>query len=232
MRLAIAEPDPVVADLLAFAAQRRGHQAVQLSALEKLFDRLPFEPGVIVASLDGAGDAGVPFIKRIREQFPDAALYATIEKPREPLPSLVLKAGASDVIRSPYNPHELILRAESWLASRGTAAASTESLTLADLEIALDRHTAYKNGKLLVLTKLELRLLYCLCEHSPHLAPLERLLTFGWDTLGDPDAALIKTHISHIRKKLREAGGQDFDIISRQTVGYVLQLARAGEEPG
>lgn len=224
MRLAIIESDPATADLLAFSAQRRGHQTVCLARAERLFDRLPFEPAVIVTSADGTAESTVALVARIRQQFPEAALYVTVEKPKEPLPTRILNAGASDVIRSPYNPNELILRAENWLASRGVTAASTDSLTLSDLEIALDRHTATKNGTLLVLTKLELRLLYCLCDHFPHLAPLERLLTFGWDTLGDPDAALIKTHISHIRKKLRDAGGEEFEIVSRQTVGYVLQL--------
>ncbi len=230
MRLAIAESDSTTADLLAFAAQRRGHQAVCLAPAARLFDRLPFEPAVIVTSAEGSSEETVAWVRRIRQQFPEAALYVTVEKPREPLPTRVLDAGASDVIRSPYNPIELILRAENWLASRGVTAASTDSLTLSDLEIALDRHTATKNGKVLVLTKLELRLLYCLCDHFPHLAPLERLLTFGWDTLGDPDAALIKTHISHIRKKLRDAGGDDFEIVSRQTVGYVLQLPAASSD--
>ena len=224
MRLAITESDPTTADLLAFSAQRRGHQTVCLERAERLFDRLPFEPAVVVFSADGSADSTVAFVARIRQQFPEAAIYVTVEKPKEPLPTRLLNAGASDVIRSPYNPNELVLRAENWLASRGVTAASTDSLTLSDLEIALDRHTATKNGTLLVLTKLELRLLYCLCDHFPHLAPLERLLTFGWDRLGDPDAALIKTHISHIRKKLRDAGGEEFEIVSRQTVGYVLQL--------
>ena len=224
MRLAIAESDLAAAELLSFSAQRRGHQSVGLAPTERLFDRLPFEPNVIVASAEASLESTVGFVARVRKVFPDAALYVTMEKPREPWPTRVLQAGATDVIRSPYNPNELILRAENWLASRGVTAANTDTLTLADLEIALDRHTATKNGKLLVLTKLELRLLYCLCDHFPHLAPLERLLTFGWDTLGDPDAALIKTLISHIRKKLRDAGGEQFEITSRQTVGYVLQL--------
>ena len=217
MRLAIAEADAVTADLLAFSAQRRGHQATCVAGIEKLFDRLPFEPAIVVASLEQGGQAAIAAVVRLRGQFPDAGIFVTVEKPREPLPMEMIRAGATDVIRVPYNPNELLLRAEAWLAVRGSAAAVAESLKLGDLEIALDRYSASKNGKLLTLTKLELRLLYCLAEHHPHMAPLERLLTFGWDTLGDPDAALIKTHISHIRKKLRDAGGEPFEIISRQT---------------
>jgi DNA-binding response OmpR family regulator len=225
MKFAIADPDPAAAELLSYAAQRRGHQAVCLAAAEKLFDRLPFEPSVIVAAVEATSAADLKIIERIRREFGDAVLFVSMERPREPIPSLALKAGAAEVLRTPYNPLEVVLRAENWAASRGGPAVASDTLKIGDLEIALDRYTATKNGKVLVFTKLELRLVYCLAQHYPHLAPLERLLAFGWDSLGDPDAALIKTHISHIRKKLRDAGGQEFDIVSRQTVGYVLQIS-------
>lgn len=221
MKIAIADSDRVAGDVLAFSAQRRGHQAVTIHSADELLGRLPFEPNVVV--LGGEIAEGVSGrLPEIRRAFPEATLIVTLEKPREPLPSTLLKAGVSEVVRAPYNPVEVIVRAENLMAARKSDGVADDTLRLGDLELALDRYAAAKNGVNLNLTKLELRLLYCLCEHSPHLTPTERLLTFGWDTLGDPDATLIKTHISHIRKKLRDAGGQEIEITSRQTLGYTL----------
>jgi DNA-binding response OmpR family regulator len=220
MRLAIVEADPAVSEVLSFAAQRRGHQTVTVRSLAELAGNLPFEPNAIVI---GDGQLPAPaLLQRLRAAAPDVGLFVVAERPKEPLPSVLLQNGANEVIRAPYNPTELVLRAENWYSNRRSDSTGDDVLRLADVEIALDRYTATKNGTRLNLTKLELRLLYCLCEHSPHLTPTERLLTFGWDTLGDPDASLIKTHISHIRKKMREAGGVEIDIASRQTLGYTL----------
>ncbi|MGH2633646.1 MAG: winged helix-turn-helix domain-containing protein [Tepidiformaceae bacterium] len=224
MKLAIVSDDAVAAGVLAFAAERRGHQTVCLDRTGQLFERLPFEPSLIVVSVNGREGPPLGEFGRMRSVFPNAAVFVTVEKPRQPLPLEMLKAGAHEVIAAPYNQNELVLRAETWLSAHAGSAGVTDALKLSDLEVALERYHATKNGNVLQLTKLELRLLYCLCEHHPHVAPLERLLTFGWDTLGDPDAALLKTHISHIRKKLSEAGGVPFEILSRQTVGYVLRV--------
>ena len=222
MKLAIVESDSASADVLAFAAQRRGHQAVSLLSVRELDNSLPFEPNVILFGSDVVRDPQV--VASVRKALPEVGLFVILERPREPLPSQMLRAGANEVIRAPYNPIEAVMLAENWLSNRRPENVSDDTLRMADLEIALDRYTASKNGVRLNLTKLELRLLYCLCEHSPYLTPTERLLNFGWDTLGDPDAALVKTHISHIRKKLREAGGTEFDITSRQTLGYTLTV--------
>jgi DNA-binding response OmpR family regulator len=223
MRIAIAEPDATSADVLSFAAARRGHRVVNVASLHELAGNLPFEPNVIILGTDVVCEANA--VARLRETVPDVGLFVVLEKPKEPLPANLLQAGASEVVRAPYNPVEVVVRAENWFSNRRPGQVPDDSLRLADLVIALDRYTATKNGHRLNLTKLELRLLYCLCEHSPHLTPTERLLTFGWDTLGDPDAALIKTHISHIRKKLQDAGGAEFGITARQSLGYTLVVS-------
>ena len=224
MRLAIVEPDPALADVLAFAARRRGHQTVCVTSADRLLEALPFTPSVAVISL-GQGSGAVDSLLQVRQERPDLVLLITVEEAPEPPPQLLLQAGAQDVIRIPYNPYQVVARAEAWERAKSARPAGGEILTLADIEVDLEAFAARKNGKDLELTKLELRLVHCLCEHHPNVAPLERLLSFGWEGMDDPDASLLKTHISHIRHKLGSAGGEVVRIASRQAIGYRIELS-------
>jgi DNA-binding response OmpR family regulator len=229
MWLAIAESNAALGDMLAFAAQRRGHQAVCVSAPERLLANLPFPPAVVVAGFESLDEAAYRRIEQLRAGHPDAVLLITSERFSSRDHSNLLALGVNDLILTPYDPFALLARAEAWCNAAAKSRPPGEALRLADLEVDLGRYFAGKNGTPVVLTKLELRLLYCLCEHHPHLVPMERLLSFGWDPEDDPDPTLVKTHISHIRHKLSAAGGVPFDIKSRQTVGYVLVTGAEGE---
>jgi DNA-binding response OmpR family regulator len=226
MHLAIIDPDPVASYVLAYAAQRRGHQVLCVGAAERLASNLPFKPSVVVLALDRLDNSTVRSVGTVKKALPEAAVIVTAEGPLRGGFSLAIQSGASDLAEAPYHPHELVLKAELWDSALQRSAQGETALRLADLEVDLSKYLVVKAGKSLVLTKLELRLLYCLMEHHPNLAPIERLLTFGWDVLSNPDASLIKTHMSHLRKKLEEAGGVQFEIQSRQTVGYILSYAQ------
>lgn len=226
MHLAVYEPEPTTAHILAFIARRRGHKTLALSDLSELQQPLPFAPSAIIVAVDRVDEATLARVATIRQRHADAMIFLTPEQRDGTGALAALRAGVTDVIPKPYHPHELILRTELATAHRQTPAAPGV-ITAGDLEVDFDRYSATKRGVELPLTKLELRLLYCLIEHHPQVTPTERLLSFGWDAMEPPDASLLKTHISHLRKKLREAGGEQFHIRSRHSLGYTLELSRA-----
>ena len=223
MKLAIVSTEAVTASAVAFAAKRRGHQVAEFECPEALADELPFQPAITVLIASGSPGDPAPAIATITRHLPASAIFVCLEKGGGMAPGLALRAGAHEVVAAPFNPHELVLRTEAWAAGHEHGGMTPDLVRLGDLEIGLDQYVARKNGVSLPLTRLELRLLYCLCEHSPNITPLERLLAFGWDALGDPESALIKTHISHIRRKLSDAGGAPLEISSKQGVGYMLK---------
>jgi DNA-binding response OmpR family regulator len=224
MEVAIAEREPTAADVWAYAAARRGHEVINVPRPDRLLGNLPFNPTTLILSLQDIGEEAAPSLRSLRTRFPDATVIVVYERASASSTASLLDAGADDVVRAPIAAHELILRAESWDRARRSGAPENTGLVLGDLEVDLSKYAVRKNNQNVVLTRLELRLLYCLCEHHPHLAPIDRLLTFGWEGMEEPDSSLIKTHISHIRKKLGEAGGIPVEIRSRQGVGYVLSV--------
>ena len=229
MKLAIIDPDPTSADVYAFVAQRRGHHAVALSAVSRLEERLPFTPGVVLLSRLAFDAQAARDIAWIRRRLPEALIMLLCERPGHEGALEALRAGADDVVKLPCHPIELFQRLERQAQVRTAGRGADGARRFADVEVDLEAHTATKAGNDLGLTKLERRLLFCLLEHQPNVATLERLLTFGWESLDEPEAGLLKTHISHIRRKMRAAGGTPIEIVSHQTVGYSIREVEAAK---
>ena len=227
MRILIVEGDAIAAHVLGVAARRKGHKTFEVGAWDEVGEALPFEPTACVHGVDVLTPTTHESLLAFSRTFPGAATVLTASRTPDPTALIALRAGVGDVVRKPYNPFELIERLERLAESQGTEH-DVEMCSLGDLVVDLSHYSARKNGRELKLTKLELRLLFCLLANAGRLASTERLLTFGWEDLEPPEPALLKTHISHLRGKLREAGGQGLEITSRHALGYTIALR--GEE--
>jgi DNA-binding response OmpR family regulator len=221
MDVAVVGSDAALTDLCAFAARRRGHNVVCVDAASRLLGAVPFVPAVSVVNIGAIEAHDVADVANLAEKYPD--MHIVVASERVGAHSLeLIKAGALDVVTVPYDPTGLIARIETIIQRTSKGRAEGNVIRVEDICVDLGKYAAEKNGVPMTMTKLELRLLFCLCEHHPSLAATERLLTFGWEGSMDADPALIKTHISHIRTKLRAAGGVEVQIRSRQTLGYEL----------
>jgi DNA-binding response OmpR family regulator len=88
------------------------------------------------------------------------------------------------------------------------------------LSINADTWSALCDGEPLNLTRLEFRIVYCLASHFGRVTATDRLLRFVWRDDGG-DGNVLKTHISHIRQKLSQAG-TGLSITAVPNIGYVL----------
>ncbi|MCK9518955.1 MAG: response regulator transcription factor [Dehalococcoidia bacterium] len=224
MRLAVVESGDLAGEVLSFAARNQSHSVVSLQSIEQLMAPLPFSPAAVAVFEPPARPVEPAHLANIRTALPEAAVVVVSHTASSGDRTRLLRAGAHDVLSSPVNPFDLLLKLSTWSERPGASEASELRVELSDLVVDAERYRASKNGKALSLTPLELRILYCLAAHSPNLTPAERLLSFGWGMLEDPDTSLIRTHICHLRRKLEKAGGKAFVIKSKHTLGYTLVI--------
>lgn len=213
------EVDPLFAQVMATVVRRRGHTAKQVLTVDEVRDAFPAEPASIVVGVGTVDDEVIARLQQLRSEEPHAVILLVAEEVTPMTTIAALEAGANNILRKPLMPSELI----SWLEHSTPAQPepSEGAIKVADLEIDLAEIRAVKAGHVLTLTRMEFRLLYCLAEHFGRVAPTDRLMSFSSD--GEEMAASsLKTHISHLRQKLRNAGGAPMRISARQMLGYVL----------
>ncbi|MCA9847580.1 MAG: response regulator transcription factor [Dehalococcoidia bacterium] len=220
------EVDPLFAQVMTTVVRRRGHTAKQVESVEDVRDAFPAEPASIVVGAGIVDDTVINGLRRLRAEEPHAVIILVAEEVTPSSTIAALEAGATNILRKPLMPSELI----TWLEHSAPVQpeSSEGAIKVADLEIDLAEIRAVKAGHVLTLTRMEFRLLYCLAEHFGRVAPTDRLMSFSSD--GEEMAASsLKTHISHLRQKLRNAGGTPMRISARQMLGYVLDAEADAE---
>src|SRR5437868_4488255 len=76
------------------------------------------------------------------------------------------------------------------------------------------------------LTPTEFRILYLLVTNAGHVVPASRLYTYVWGSEG-ADANALRSHMSHLRRKIEAAGDVPGTITAVPAVGYVFRRVEA-----
>jgi DNA-binding response OmpR family regulator len=221
MKILLVDDDPELLDLLAYALAREGYAVVGARDGEQALRRWEAEqPEVVVLDVALPRLDGFEVCRRRRQRVPTPVILLTARDAEADI-LRGFQAGADDYVTKPFCPKQLAARLQALLrrTQPDPAWRPGREVRVGDLVLDLQAHEATRHGTRVPLTPLEFRLLRLLAVNAGRVLPYARLLEDAWEGDGGGDLSLLKTHVSHLRRKLRLPPGA---LVAVPGVGYRL----------
>jgi two-component system phosphate regulon response regulator PhoB len=120
--------------------------------------------------------------------------------------------GADDYVVKPFSVRELVLRIQAVLRRAQTTTGATDAVDAAAellfgrLRVDRSAHRTWVEGEEIMLTPLEMRLLWTLYQRRGRVQTRATLLDEVWEASPENNTRTVDTHIKRLREKLGAAG--------------------------
>ena len=200
----IVDDDVHIGDLLQEALEGEGYHAVRAySGTEAVLALDRIRPDLILLDLMLPGLTGEEILPRL-EGIPVIVVSAKADVDSK---TSLLLGGAADYVTKPFVLRELLARVAVRL--REAPIRDGAVLTFRNLRLDPDTRSVQADGTEVRLTRTEYAILRLLMASPAQVVTKSRLLDeIGQDT-PDCTESSLKTHVSNLRKKLRDAGAGD-----------------------
>jgi DNA-binding response OmpR family regulator len=216
--LLLVEDDKMISKTLSLSLHYRGFQVTLCeNALEakKALSESQFDIAILDVNLPD--ESGFSLCRWIRENDTSVPIVMLTAQSDESSAVKGIESGADDYVRKPFGLEELTVRLNRLLGRK-----TTDLLSLGLLKMSLKQRQVWIGELPLALSKREFDILRLLLEKPGEVITREAILT----ELNDDGELLDRTidsHLSHLRKKIKEAGGTDVQITPVYGVGYRLE---------
>lgn len=223
----IAEDDAEIAGILEAYFTREGFRTVHARDGQVALDlHRSLKPDIVLADITMPRVDGWELLAEIQRRGRTPVIMITaLDEDVDRLQGL--RIGADDYTVKPFNPIEVVARAKAVLRRAGLAQAGA-MIRAGSLTIDLDSYqvTIEKDGVTIALplTLTEFRLLTHLAR-TPTKAFSRSELVDACLPGSDALDRTIDSHLSKLRKKLEQAGGEDM-LLSIRGIGYRLAVDR------
>jgi two-component system OmpR family response regulator len=222
MNILVVEDDPRISDVLEYALKAEGYE-VQTAQRGREAAEIARRaaPGLIVL------DVGLPDIDgfevcRIVRTFSDVPVIFLTSRSDEIDRVVGLEIGGDDYVVKPFSPRELLARIKAIRRRNHRPASSPpehraeSQLHYGPITIDADKFRIHCDGREIVLTAQEFKLLELLVKHPGRVFTREQVLNRAWGEGGLVTDRTIDVHVKSLRRKF----GQFEFIETVRGIGY------------
>lgn len=214
----IIDDDAAIGNMLEELLAKAGYQTLRAySGTEALFILSAKKPNLILLDLMLPGQTGEEILPKIKD-IPVIVVSAKADvKDKVNL----LLGGAADYITKPFDTKELLARITVQL--RNAPVSSSSVLTCDDLKLDTLSRSVCICEKNVKLTRTEYAILKLLMQNPSQVIAKSVILDRISEDTPDCTESSLKVHMSHLRKKLMDAGGKDY-IESVWGIGFKMNF--------
>lgn len=223
----VADDDLQCLDLVTLNLELEGYGILRASDGRKALEQIErYHPDLILLDvmMPRMGGFAVCHQVRVHSAVPIILLTARGQE-QEKIRGLDL--GADDYLTKPFSISELLARVRAvlrraQLTTGERVPAAQSPLILGTLSIDVEQRQVSVDGREIVLTPTEYRLLIALAHNAGRVVSQERLLVAIWGNAYVGENHLLQVNINRLRRKIEPDPAHPRALLSKPGVGYVL----------
>ena len=206
-RVLVVDDESDVTELLQYRLEQEGYRVATLNdPLGFVVKVREFEPDLMLLDIMMPELSGIQLCRIVRADPMMKEIPVIFLSARGEVEDRIkgLEAGAEDYLSKPFNTNELLLRVSKMLSRSGsrTLPARQSRIEIAGVLIDEDLHQLTVDGKNVILTATEFRLLKLLMERKGRVQTRDNLLVNVWHYDTDIETRTVDTHVRRVREKL------------------------------
>lgn len=210
MRIAVIEDEKDLAGLLAFQLDKEGHRVLTAHDGQSGFELVSRElPDLVLLDLMLPVASGIEVCKLLKKQKSTQNIPVIMLTARgEEIDRVIgFEVGADDYVTKPFSIRELLLRIKVVCRRNSRESSGEEQMfVMGPVRIDTGRCQVTVDGRAIILTTTEYKLLCALAESHGRIQTREHLLRQVWGYNSSTDTRTVDSHITRIRTKLGPGG--------------------------
>lgn len=222
MKILVADDDPDLLDLVAYALGQAGYLVVKAKSGTEAIGQYDAEgPDLAILDINMPGATGFEVCAALRERGTTPIIMLTARGDEQDLVR-ALEMGADDYLTKPFSPRTLLARIKALLrrarieSASGPMSAGRITLDAGDSTVRIGSDPPIS------LTKLEFRLMQALLAQAGRAVHSDRLLALVWGHRGSGDRQLLKQLVHRLRQKIEPDPGAPRYLQTAAVSGYKL----------